>query len=487
MHRAGVVHKDLKPDNIMMLQEAGIWEPKLIDFGISGSVADDGVTYETVALHTVRYTAPEKRLKNARRSRAADVYSLGVVFVDLLIDSVSELEPEVQVAESGELLSEPMRALLRDMLAEEPEARPTTEVVWARLDGTLDPVAWDEASSRAAELFVDDEFEAALRLFGRAIAEAPAGVKHGAEYGELLRDTLDCMELTPESMDWWETVVSACFDYAIAVADPFDWGCLGRALEAQRRASTGAAEPFRFVLSALSQTNPASALAPLVGSLCESDVILTTYADDFHPLLVDYCRHALVDASVAANFCVSRARHSRMAGARVTDAELWLLRARRLHPPGTDDYATERGHLDGLRQQTGTIQTLPTSGGAYDEKVVGERERGHLYVDRINAFAGRIRDAYPFVHAVKRVKKDPGLSAPAPRVLGLDNVSQHLVDGVEAERIIPFVIDSSYSRASGGRSPVPVRMNIVLPVGTTQSQRQAAFDLMVDDRALFPG
>jgi serine/threonine protein kinase len=85
-HAEGVVHRDIKPENIL-LDAAG--RVKLVDFGIGklASALTPGAPYLTVtgdALGTPHYMAPEQVERAKDVDHRADIYSLGVVFYELL-------------------------------------------------------------------------------------------------------------------------------------------------------------------------------------------------------------------------------------------------------------------------------------------------------------------------------------------------------------------------------------------------------------------
>jgi len=87
IHRANVVHGDLKSDNIFLVARSGN-EPRavLVDFGLARPTScDDGRSgsFRSVVAGTPAYMAPEQLL-GATPTRLSDIYSLGVVFFEML-------------------------------------------------------------------------------------------------------------------------------------------------------------------------------------------------------------------------------------------------------------------------------------------------------------------------------------------------------------------------------------------------------------------
>ena len=88
-HLLGIVHRDLKPDNVMLMQDAkGRMHVKILDFGIAKLKAsgemDRGLTRPGIVMGTPEYMAPEQAFSADQVDARADVFSLGVMFFEML-------------------------------------------------------------------------------------------------------------------------------------------------------------------------------------------------------------------------------------------------------------------------------------------------------------------------------------------------------------------------------------------------------------------
>jgi beta-lactam-binding protein with PASTA domain/serine/threonine protein kinase len=113
-HRAGLVHRDVKPENVLIADEAHGGRVKVADFGLAKAVSADTQHTATggVLIGTVSYLAPEL-VVDGRSDARADVYAAGVVLYELLTGKKPhEGESPIQVAYRHVHHDVPMPSLL---------------------------------------------------------------------------------------------------------------------------------------------------------------------------------------------------------------------------------------------------------------------------------------------------------------------------------------------------------------------------------------
>lgn len=112
IHKQGVVHRDLKPDNIMVASDDRI---KLIDFGIASSAGARRLTFAkfTPSMGTPDYVSPEQ-VKSKRGDARSDLYALGVIFYEMLTGEVPFEGPNPLVVLNDRLINHPIPPRERD-------------------------------------------------------------------------------------------------------------------------------------------------------------------------------------------------------------------------------------------------------------------------------------------------------------------------------------------------------------------------------------
>ena len=94
-HRNLVIHRDLKPGNILV--DAGGCA-KLLDFGMAGLAPRSGMTLTGPRMLTPRYASPEQ-LRGQRLTVATDIFSLGVILFELTTGAWPFGDPESKLGE----------------------------------------------------------------------------------------------------------------------------------------------------------------------------------------------------------------------------------------------------------------------------------------------------------------------------------------------------------------------------------------------------
>ncbi len=163
-HAAGIVHRDVKPDNFLIEHHGTPQEHLYVcDFGIAFREVDARLTMVGEAFGTLGYTAPEQ-MRSEVVGPAADVFSLGCVAFECLggtvpsfVDGVATSLRE-RAATHPELAALPpeVDAFFARCLADDPEQRYRTcgeavdALVWALDPVGAPPVAWTGAAAGAA-------------------------------------------------------------------------------------------------------------------------------------------------------------------------------------------------------------------------------------------------------------------------------------------------------------------------------------------------
>lgn len=83
-HARGVVHRDVKPDNVFLAEREEGMRAVLLDFGIARVEEMSSLTQTGILIGTPRYTAPEQLEDPRRVDGRADVFALGVLLYELL-------------------------------------------------------------------------------------------------------------------------------------------------------------------------------------------------------------------------------------------------------------------------------------------------------------------------------------------------------------------------------------------------------------------
>lgn len=131
-HQAGLVHRDIKPGNLLITPDGTV---KITDFGIARVADQVPLTATGQVMGTVQYLAPEQA-SGKPASPATDIYSLGIVAyealagrrpfrgesqVSIAMAHIKEAPPELPVT-----IPEPVRQLVMSCMAKKPEGRPAT-------------------------------------------------------------------------------------------------------------------------------------------------------------------------------------------------------------------------------------------------------------------------------------------------------------------------------------------------------------------------
>ncbi|MDB4960178.1 MAG: serine/threonine protein kinase [Myxococcales bacterium] len=187
-HEHELIHRDLKPDNIIVEVTGKDEHPRIVDFGLAiirdGAQSDNGrLTTRGLVLGTPHYLAPETAMGKSI-DRRADLFALGVIMFEMLTGvmpfdgdgvhvataNVGAKTPTMQSRAPHVTVDPLLEALTRALLAKRPEQRPATALEVRRILGLIQT----DREAAAAALGVGLEAPRALTDAPIAAVAAPA-------------------------------------------------------------------------------------------------------------------------------------------------------------------------------------------------------------------------------------------------------------------------------------------------------------------------
>jgi len=180
-HRAGLVHRDIKPGNLLITPDG---EVKITDFGIARVADQVSLTATGQVMGTVQYLAPEQATGKPA-TPATDVYSLGVVAYEA-ISGARPFKGDTQMAIALAQINEPpppldesidsaVRELIMDCLQKRPAERVSSAQELAeRAEELLGKPSRRNDSTRVMPVLADDPITTTLIDVPETVTEKPA-------------------------------------------------------------------------------------------------------------------------------------------------------------------------------------------------------------------------------------------------------------------------------------------------------------------------
>ncbi|WP_084252812.1 serine/threonine-protein kinase [Devriesea agamarum] len=140
-HAAGVVHRDVKPENILVDDENN-WAVKITDFGIARSAEQARLTKSGLVMGTAQYLSPEQAMGKQATS-LSDIYALGIVAFEILSGhrpftgssqvEIAMAQVKQKVPPLPDKVDPDLRTLVEMCLAKAPANRPRSAASVARV------------------------------------------------------------------------------------------------------------------------------------------------------------------------------------------------------------------------------------------------------------------------------------------------------------------------------------------------------------------
>lgn len=178
IHGAKLVHRDMKPSNVLVVEDG----PRVIDFGIASGVSNTRLTMTNVAVGTPAYMSPEQARDSRSVTGASDIFSLGSTLVFAAtghapFHGANPVETVFMLLREGPDVSglpDDLRSLIESCMQMDASMRPTPAELQAQLSPHLFAAGSDDSGTASAWLpaaataMIEER-----RGGGRAVAVAP--------------------------------------------------------------------------------------------------------------------------------------------------------------------------------------------------------------------------------------------------------------------------------------------------------------------------
>ncbi|KAF9119075.1 Cell cycle serine/threonine-protein kinase cdc5/MSD2 [Mortierella sp. 14UC] len=251
LRRRNVVHNDLKPSNVFLTKEGeGI---RIADFGQANTHLETDDEEPILERNPDVYAAPEQRGRSKQGSFPVDVWSLGVMFFELLLG----VKPELDKSPNFATLSPACQDIISEMLTINPKDRPTPETLLTR-DFFTQP-ALEELQQTAHEHNQANEDDHVVAVGGESAEQSEkaeenersgqeGSTKHQRDEVEVAEGTCEgswvtnkrpCLQLHDSDIEYFSDISEQGVDDEV-----WEWGAEEQGAPVQPPAEVAAGEKF---------------------------------------------------------------------------------------------------------------------------------------------------------------------------------------------------------------------------------------------------